>query len=117
MVGTGALAPELIAAHASVRPICNVLIWGRNPDKTERLAKRLDRKNFRVAPTTDLEAAVRGADIVSSATLATEPLIHGAWLQPGQHLDLVGGRRLVLHLGALCLDGGALGGCRDAARP
>jgi len=93
MVGTGALAPELIAAHASARPICNVLIWGRNPDKAERLAKRLDRKNFRVAPTTDLEAAVRGADIVSCATLATEPLIHGAWLQPGQHLDLVGGFR------------------------
>jgi len=93
MVGTGTLASELIAAHASARPICNVLIWGRNPDKAERLAKRLDRKNFRVAPTTDLEVAVRGADIVSCATLATEPLIHGAWLQPGQHLDLVGGFR------------------------
>jgi len=93
MVGTGTLAPELIAAHATVRPICNVLIWGRNPEKAQRLAKRLDRKSFRVAPTTDLEAAVRGAHIVSCATLASEPLIHGAWLQSGQHLDLVGGFR------------------------
>jgi len=93
MVGTGTLAPELIAAHATVRPICNVLVWGRSPDKAERLARRLDRRNLRVAHTTDLEAAVRGAHIVSCATLATEPLIHGDWLQPGQHLDLVGGFR------------------------
>jgi len=93
MVGTGTLAPELITAHAAMRPICNVLVWGRNADKAGRLAKRLDRKKFRVAPTTDLEGAVRGADIVSCATLATEPLIHGDWLQPGQHLDLVGGFR------------------------
>lgn len=93
MIGTGTLAPELITAHATVRPICNVLVWGRSADKAERLAKRLDRKKFRVAPTTDLEGAVRGADIVSCATLATEPLVHGDWLQPGQHLDLVGGFR------------------------
>src|SRR5260221_4504896 len=57
MVGTGALAPRLVEAHASVRPIRNVLIWGRDPDKAKRLAQRLDRKTLKVAPTTDLEAA------------------------------------------------------------
>ena len=36
------------------------------------------------------EAAVRGADIVTSATMSTEPLIRGGWLQPGQHIDLIG---------------------------
>ncbi len=93
MIGTGALAPYLIRAHAEVRPICNVLIWGRNPDKAEQLARRLNRRDFKVAATTDLEAAVQGAHIISAATMALEPLIKGIWLQPGQHLDLVGGFR------------------------
>ena len=93
MVGTGSLAPYLVLAHAAVRPICNVLIWGRSPDKAARLAKRLDRPDFRVAATEDLEAAVRGAQVVSCATLTQDPLIRGDWLQPGQHLDLVGAFR------------------------
>ena len=93
MIGTGALAPYLIRAHAEVRPICNVLIWGRNPDKAEQLARRLNRRDFKVAATTDLEAAVQGAHIISAATMTLDPLVKGAWLQPGQHLDLVGGFR------------------------
>jgi len=93
MVGTGSLAPYLVMAHAAVRPICNVLIWGRSPDKALRLAKRLDRPDFRVAATDDLEVAVRGAHVISCATLSKDPLIRGEWLQPGQHLDLVGAFR------------------------
>ena len=93
MIGTGALAPYLIRAHAAVRPICNVLIWGRNEDKAQKLARKLDRSDFRVAATTDLEAAVRGAHVISAATMTKEPLIEGLWLQPGQHVDLVGGYR------------------------
>ena len=82
MVGTGALAPELIMAHASVRPICNVLIWGRNPEKAEKLARRMNRRDFKVDWTDDLEEAARGAHIISCATLSKEPLIRGEWLQP-----------------------------------
>jgi ornithine cyclodeaminase/alanine dehydrogenase-like protein (mu-crystallin family) len=93
MVGTGSLAPYLVMAHAAVRPIRNVLIWGRSPDKAARLAKRLDRPDFRVAAADDLEAAVRGAHVVSCATLSPDPLVRGDWLQPGQHLDLVGAFR------------------------
>ncbi|WP_299398779.1 ornithine cyclodeaminase family protein [Pelagibius sp.] len=93
MVGTGAMAPQLIMAHAAVRPICNVLIWGRNPDRAEKLARRLTRRDFRVEATDDLEAAARGAHVISCATLSHDPLIHGDWLQPGQHLDLVGAFR------------------------
>ena len=93
MVGTGSLAPHLILAHASVRPICNVLIWGRHPEKARRLASRLDRPKFRVAATEDLEGAVRGAHVISCATMSKEPLIRGAWLQPGTHIDLVGAYR------------------------
>lgn len=91
MVGTGALAPYLIEAHAAIRPIGSVLIWGRDPDKAKRLAKRLKRRHLRVAATDDLASAAKGADVISCATLSKTPLIEGAWLQPGTHLDLVGG--------------------------
>ena len=91
MVGTGSLAPHLVAAHAAVRPIRDVRVWGRTPDKARALAASLDRPGLRVTAVTDLEAAVRGADVVSCATLATLPLVRGAWLAQGMHLDLVGG--------------------------
>ena len=90
MVGAGALAPFLIEAHATVRPIGEVLIWNRNADRAERLAARLGGQRYLVAATQDLEAAVRGADIVSCATLSREPLVRGVWLARGTHLDLVG---------------------------
>ncbi len=93
MVGTGALAPHLVAAHCAVRPIREVLIWGRTAAKAERLAKALKLKRVRVAAAHDLAEAVPGADIVTCATLSEEPLICGAWLRPGQHLDLVGAFR------------------------
>lgn len=92
MVGTGALAPHLVRAHGAFRPIAEVAIWGRTPAKAERLAAELagTLPGVAVQAVRDLEGAVRAADIVSCATLATEPLIRGAWLRPGQHLDLVG---------------------------
>ena len=92
MMGTGALASHLIAAHASVRPIHNVLVWGRDRGKAARLAQRMTRRNLKVAPAEDLEKAVRGADIVCCATAAREPILKGAWLPEGIHVDLVGGR-------------------------
>jgi len=91
MVGTGALASHLIEAHASVRPIKHVLVWGRNLEKAQKLAHRLSRHRLALAATDDLANAVRGADIVSCATMAREPLIRGHWLKLGTHLDLVGG--------------------------
>ncbi|MEM7566936.1 MAG: ornithine cyclodeaminase family protein, partial [Pseudomonadota bacterium] len=47
-------------------------------------------QRYSVGRAADLEEAVRGADIVSCATLSSEPLVQGAWLKPGAHLDLVG---------------------------
>ena len=92
MVGTGALAPHLVRAHAAVRPIREVAVWGRDPGKAERLAAALagDLPGVAVRAARNLAGAVGAADIISCATLATEPLIRGAWLEPGQHLDLVG---------------------------
>jgi len=91
MVGTGALAPHLVAAHAAVRPIRQTRIWGRDPQKAAALAARLVAAGTAAAPVADLEAAAAGSDIITCATLAQEPLIRGAWLRPGTHLDLVGG--------------------------
>ena len=90
MVGAGALAPYLIEAHAAVRPIREVLIWNRHGERAEKLAARLAGRRYSAAATEDLEGAVRGADIVSCATLSREPLVRGAWLPGGLHLDLVG---------------------------
>jgi alanine dehydrogenase len=91
MIGAGALAPHLIAAHAAVRPIGRVTLWNRTRRRAEELAADLGRRGLTIAVADDLESAVRTADIISCATLAREPLVRGAWLKPGAHIDLVGG--------------------------
>jgi ornithine cyclodeaminase len=91
MVGAGALAPHLIAAHASVRPIHEVRIWNRTPAKAVLLAEALSRPGLHATATTDLPGAVRWAEVVCCATLSDRPLVEGVWLQAGTHLDLVGG--------------------------
>jgi ornithine cyclodeaminase len=93
MVGAGALAPQLIAAHASVRPISEVMLWNRSPERARRLIAKLAEQGRNVSLAADLEAAARWADIVSVATLAAEPLIRGDWLKPGTHVDGVGAYR------------------------
>ena len=97
MIGTGALAPELIRVHAKVRPIREVMIWGRTPAQAESLAARLSAslpeavgRPVIVRAVTDRKAAVGEADIISCATLSKAPLVEGDWLREGQHVDLVG---------------------------
>lgn len=90
MVGTGNLAPHLVRAHATARPIKTVTIWGRRPDAARRLADKLSGSSLEISVADNLEEACRDADIVSCATLATEPLLKGEWLTAGQHIDLVG---------------------------
>lgn len=91
MIGTGVLAPHLIRAHASQRPITEVVIWGRSPEKAAALAAEMADDPLDVRAEPDLEAATQAADVISAATLSTAPLVKGAWLKPGQHVDLVGG--------------------------
>jgi ornithine cyclodeaminase len=90
MVGTGALAPHLIAAHCAVRPIRRVSVWGRNAGHAYATAAKIALPGVSVSAVASLEGAVAEADIISCATLASEPLVHGRWLRAGQHLDLVG---------------------------
>jgi alanine dehydrogenase len=93
MVGAGVLAPQLIRAHASVRPIREVAIWNRSAPRARELAASLAGTSLAIGVADDLETAVRSADIVSTATISSEPLVHGAWLRPGTHLDCVGAYR------------------------
>ncbi|MBO1906771.1 ornithine cyclodeaminase family protein [Microvirga sp. 3-52] len=90
MVGAGSLAPFLIRAHMSQRPIREVALWNHNLEKAENLAAGLRAEGLPVTAVADLEAAVHEADLVSCATLSNTPIVRGAWLKAGVHLDLVG---------------------------
>lgn len=93
MVGTGTLSPQLIQAHCAVRPINEVLVWGRDAAKAQAVVDSLSLSNTKISICEDLESGVKQVDIISVATLSQQPLILGKWLQPGQHLDLVGAYR------------------------
>ena len=91
MVGAGTMSEPLIRAHVSVRPsIERIVIWNRSRARAEGLACKLGDLNRKIDIAGELEIAVREADIISTATMSKEPLVRGAWLQPGAHLDLVG---------------------------
>jgi ornithine cyclodeaminase len=91
MIGAGALAPHLVRAHMAVRPIRRVTLWNRTHSRAVALAFGLTVTGVEATIADDLATAVRDADIVCCATLATEPIVRGAWLKPGAHVDLVGG--------------------------
>lgn len=92
MVGTGALAPELIKAHAEVRNLEKFYIWGRNREKAELVAQQFAGQ-LDVTAIDNLDDFIRRADIISVATLSNDPLIKGSLLKKGTHLDLVGAYR------------------------
>jgi ornithine cyclodeaminase/alanine dehydrogenase-like protein (mu-crystallin family) len=87
LLGSGTQASAHLQALSRVRDFEEVRIWSRTPEHAERFAKRHEAK------TMDIEAAVRGADVVVTATNAIEPILHGAWLKPGAHVNAVGSPR------------------------
>lgn len=89
IIGAGTVARSLREAYGAVFPDARFLIWNRSPLGAARLAAQFDRTD----PAPDLEAAVGLADIVTCATMTTEPILKGAWLRPGQHVDLIGAYR------------------------
>jgi ornithine cyclodeaminase/alanine dehydrogenase-like protein (mu-crystallin family) len=89
VIGAGGLAAHLVAAHRVVRPtIRNVLVWNRTRARAEALANSVGGV---VVDT--VEAGVAEADVITTATMSSDPLIAGRWLRPGTHLDLVGSFR------------------------
>lgn len=93
LLGTGAMIPALIEAYTGAFPIETVLIWGRDPQNAATAVAQARAKDINANAVTDIKAALTEADIVSSATLATSPLIHGADLRSGMHVDLIGAFR------------------------
>lgn len=89
IVGAGNQGRALHAAYGSVFPDAQFTVWNRSPANAEKMATEIP--GLRIA--TDLQAAVQAADIITSATMSTDPLIKGEWLQPGQHVDLIGAYR------------------------
>jgi len=87
-VGAGTVAATMIEAYSSTFTGAAFSVWGRNPVSTQAFAK-----THGITAVTNLEAAVREADIICTATMSKEPLVKGEWLQPGQHLDLIGAYR------------------------
>lgn len=90
VVGAGRVAALVAEAFAAVRPIRRVRVWNRTPASARTLADRMAAQGFDAEAVTDLRSAAEEADVISCSTLSTAPLVHGAWLQPGTHVDLIG---------------------------
>ncbi|MEQ5827727.1 NAD(P)-binding domain-containing protein [Sulfitobacter sp. NFXS29] len=88
IVGAGTQGRALHAAYSAAFPQARFTVWNRTAKNAEAMAAEL-----KINVATDLEQAVRAADIVTSATMSTDPLIMGDWLHPGQHVDLIGAYR------------------------
>lgn len=86
LVGAGNVSKSMVEAYSSIFPDARFTVWNRSPEGADRMAAEV----AGLAVARDLEAAVKQADIICSATMAKAPIIMGAWLQPGQHLDLIG---------------------------
>jgi len=94
VMGAGPIAQALTQAWLHTRPSINkVILWNRTPEKLTPFAALLRQQDIAVEITRSLESAIQQADIITSATSSTSPLILGRWVKPGTHVDLVGGYR------------------------
>ncbi len=90
ILGYGEQAERHIASIALVRSISRIRVWGRNLRKAETFAKAQREKGHHVDPMPTAQAAVEGADIVCTVTSAQLPVLHGAWLASGTHVNAIG---------------------------
>lgn len=88
ILGAGVVAANLIDAYRAGFPDIEITAWNRTTARAEALAEKTG-----ISVAGDLPAAVAEADIVATATMSSTPVLEGAWLQPGQHLDLIGAYR------------------------
>ncbi|WEK02606.1 MAG: ornithine cyclodeaminase family protein [Candidatus Sphingomonas phytovorans] len=91
ILGTGEQAATHIRAIATVRPIERVLVWGRSAGRAADVAQSMAAETgIDISEVDEVRAAVAEADIVCTVSGAVEPILHGAWVRPGTHLNLVG---------------------------
>ena len=88
IVGAGTVGASLHEAYSAGFPEAEFTVWNRTPEKARAFAEKRG-----IAWAEDLEQAVGAADIVTSATMSTDPLLKGDWFRPGQHIDLIGAYR------------------------
>jgi len=94
VLGAGSVARNVIAAYREIFPgLEDFSIWNRTAEKAESLAAELREQGVDATATQDLKTAVITADILSSATMAIDPILKGEWLRPGIHVDLIGAFR------------------------
>ena len=86
ILGSGVQARAHAEALTRVRAFDEIRVWGRARAHVERLAAEIGARAMAA------EDAVRGADVVVTATAATEPILQGAWLKPGAHVNAIGWR-------------------------
>lgn len=91
VVGSGALAPMAVQAHAHVRDYDTIEVWGRDPAKAGGVIAVIAADGITATVAQDLDAAVAEADVISCVTGATAPLVKGKLLRSGAHVDLIGG--------------------------
>lgn len=91
IVGAGTVARSLIKAYTAVLPsITRVRVWARRAEQAHALADSFQDSALDIAAVSDLPAAAAEADIISTATMAKAPVLHGDWISPGTHVDLIG---------------------------
>lgn len=90
VVGAGRIAALLPAAHAAVRPLAEVVVWARRREAALALSETWRAQGVAARVADDLAKATACADIVACATLASAPVVQGAWLKPGGLLTLIG---------------------------
>ena len=90
IVGTGQLSANLAEAHAAVRRYETIEIYGRDTAKARSVVAALAQEGLAASVCADLETSARAADVISCCTSAPQPVLKGAWLKPGCHVDLVG---------------------------
>ncbi|WP_039019364.1 ornithine cyclodeaminase family protein [Halocynthiibacter namhaensis] len=89
IVGAGTVGRNLRVAYAQAFPDAKFMVWNRSPESAVKFAADFDKTEA----VTDLQSAVEQADIVTSATMSTDPFIKGEWFRPGQHIDIIGAYR------------------------
>lgn len=91
IIGAGVVAGSLVRAYSELFPnLQHITLYNRTPERATQLAKQLQQEGYEIAVNTDLAAAIADANIISTATLARQPILPSKWVKPGTHIDLIG---------------------------
>lgn len=91
IIGAGTVAESLVYAYSAAFPnLEKIMIWARRPDQSHKLIHKIKGINIKLEAVEDLKSYASIADIISTATMAHEPILKGEWIKPGTHVDLIG---------------------------